>query len=83
VLSYRVASDDLFFFTGDPSMQAFDSCVTGTPQPAVVDSFFIVLKPLDPGTHELTTTTTSIFGTVFGPRTMTLEVADEDEQDRD
>jgi hypothetical protein len=75
MLSYRVASDDVFEFTGDPSMAAIDSCVTGTPQQGVVDTFLIVLKPLESGTHTLTTRTTSIFGTVFGPRTITLQVA--------
>jgi len=74
VMSYRVASDDLFQFTGDASMEAFDSCITGSRQPAVVDSFFIVLKPLGRGTHELTVRIVSIFGTVFGPRTITLDV---------
>jgi len=74
VMSYRVASDDLFQFTGDASMEAFDSCITGSRQPAVVDSFFIVLKPLRRGTHELTVRIVSIFGTVFGPRTITLDV---------
>jgi hypothetical protein len=75
VMSYRVASDDIFHFTGDLSMQAIDNCVTGSRQDGVVDSFFIVLKPLRRGTHDLTVTTTSIFGTVFGPRTITLDVA--------
>ena len=80
LMSYRVASDDLFHFTGDVSMESFDSCITGAPQPAVVDSFFIVLKPLPPGTHELTVRIVSIFGTVFGPRTITLDVpGDEDD----
>lgn len=78
MMSYRVASDDLFHFTGDVSLQPFDSCVTGSPQPGVVDSFFIVMKPLERGTHVFTVTTTSIFGTVFGPRVITLDVGDGD-----
>jgi hypothetical protein len=76
LMSYRVASDDLFYFAGDTSMEAFDSCITGKRQPSVVDSFFIVMRPLSRGTHELTVRIVSIFGTVFGPRTITLDVDD-------
>jgi hypothetical protein len=50
-LSYRFTSDDLFFFKGDLSMQAFDSCVTGKRQPAVSDGFYLLFKPLSPGEH--------------------------------
>jgi hypothetical protein len=52
-LSYRFTSDDLFFFKGDPSMQAFDSCVTGRRQPAVSDGFYLMFKPLSPGEHTI------------------------------
>jgi hypothetical protein len=59
VLSYRSASRDLFTLTGDPSLQAtFDPCITGSPQPAVVDGFFMMFKPLKPGDHVL-----RVFGT--------------------
>jgi hypothetical protein len=76
LVSYRVASDDLFHFTGDTSLQSFDSCITGSSQPAVVDSFIIVLKPLTPGPHVLTTRTVMKSGAIYGPRTMTLNVRD-------
>jgi hypothetical protein len=79
VLSYRVASDDVFQFTGDISMQQFDNCITGTRQEGVVDTFLLVLRPLQRGTHTFTARTTSIFGTVFGPRTITLQVDDGDD----
>jgi hypothetical protein len=78
LLSYRVASGDLFHFTGDTSMQGFDNCITGSVQKAVADSFFIVLKPLARGTHEYTVKIVSITGTVFGPRTTTLNVVGDD-----
>jgi hypothetical protein len=59
VLSYRFHSHDLFTLTGDPSLQAtFDPCITGSPQPAIVDGFFMMFKPLDPGSH-----TIRVFGT--------------------
>jgi len=45
----------LFTFTGDPSLVAFDSCVTGTQQVAVVDGWFAMLR-LSPGDHTLVTT---------------------------
>jgi hypothetical protein len=52
VMSYRFASDDLFEITGDPSLRAvFDPCITGSPQPAVVDGFFMMFKPLARGEH--------------------------------
>ena len=52
-LSYRFSSDDPFFFKGDLSMQAFDSCVTGKRQPAVSDGFYLMFKPLSPGEHTI------------------------------
>jgi hypothetical protein len=52
-LSYRFTSQDLLFFTGDLSMQAFDSCVTGKRQPAVSDGFYLMFKPLSPGEHTI------------------------------
>jgi hypothetical protein len=52
-LSYRFASHDLFSFTGDLSMQAYDTCVTGKPQPAVIDGFYLLFKPLAPGEHTI------------------------------
>jgi len=50
-LSYRETSDDLFYFKADPSMTAFDPCVTGKRQPAVIDGFYLLFKPLEPGQH--------------------------------
>jgi hypothetical protein len=76
LMSYRVASRDLFHFRGDTSMQQIDNCITGRPQPAVADSFFVVMKPLSRGTHEYTIKIVSINGTVFGPRTTTINVVD-------
>ncbi len=51
VLGYRFASEDLFQLTGDPGFAALDPCVTGSPQPAVSDGFFMMFKPLERGEH--------------------------------
>jgi len=54
ILDYRYASDDLFTLTGDLSLQGvLDPCITGAPQQAIVDGFFVVFKPLDPGLHTI------------------------------
>ena len=52
VSSFRGTSD-LFLLDIDPSWQAADPCVTGDPQPAVVDGFWMMLAPLAPGAHTL------------------------------
>jgi hypothetical protein len=58
VLDYRFASESIFTLTGDPTFAALDPCVTGTPQPAIVNGFFMMFKPLDRGEHVL-----RVFGT--------------------
>jgi hypothetical protein len=52
LFDYR-ATSDLFTFTGDPSMTAFDPCITGQPQPAVSDGYWLMLSPLRPGQHTI------------------------------
>lgn len=52
LFAYRGTSH-LFTFTGDPSMTAFDPCITGSPQQGVADGFWIMLAPLDQGQHTL------------------------------
>jgi hypothetical protein len=54
VFSYRYHSDDLFELIGDPSLrEVLDPCITGWGQPAVLDGFFMVFKPLKKGRHVL------------------------------
>jgi hypothetical protein len=54
VFSYRYHSDNLFELTGDPSLrEVLDPCITGWGQPAVLDGFFMVFKPLKKGRHVL------------------------------
>ena len=62
VLGYRFSSDDLLTITGDTSLQVFDPCITGSPQSAVVDGFFMMFKPLDRGAHTILVHGTNTFG---------------------
>jgi len=49
--TYRAASG-LFNFTGNISLQTcLDNCVTGSPQQAAADGYWIMLKPLSAGMH--------------------------------
>ncbi|HZM15076.1 MAG TPA: hypothetical protein VFE28_03665 [Candidatus Krumholzibacteria bacterium] len=50
--SFRGTSD-LILLDIDSSWGVADPCVTGAPQPAVVDGFWIMLAPLPPGVHTL------------------------------
>jgi hypothetical protein len=74
LLSYRAISNELTSFVGDASLQTtFDTCITGASQPAVVDAFFFVIRPLEPGQHVLTTRVVNGSGQVFA-RTQVLNV---------
>jgi|GEM_PF-3356117 len=75
LLSYHYASHDLFYFKGDLSLQTtLDSCITGSFQPAVVDSYFILFKPLRPGHHVITRRIVTNKGIVSGPNSVNIEV---------
>ncbi len=51
LFAYRETTP-LFHFTGDVSLQtSLDPCITGSRQPAVADGYFLILKPLRPGSH--------------------------------
>lgn len=55
LFNYR-ATSQLFTFTADPSLVAFDPCVTGDPQfPqfGVTDGYWILMNPLPPGPHTI------------------------------
>ncbi|MGO1073292.1 hypothetical protein [Lysobacter sp. CA199] len=63
VFAYRYASENLFAIKGDPSLRLpFDGCITGAWQPAVVDGFFMMFKPLSPGRHTLIVHGTNTIG---------------------
>jgi hypothetical protein len=63
VLSYRFISDDLFLIKGDLSLQTtVDPCITGRRQPAIVDGFFLMFKPLHRGAHTIVVHGTNTFG---------------------
>jgi hypothetical protein len=52
LFGYRVTSP-LFTFTGNTSLTHWDPCITGEPQPAVSDGYWIMLAPLSAGNHTL------------------------------
>ena len=52
LFSYR-ANSQLFSFTGAESLRALDGCVTGSPQLAVADGYWLLLEPLSRGRHTL------------------------------
>ena len=75
ILAYHFQSKDLMFFKGDLSLQStLDSCLTGGVQPAAVDAFFILVKPLSPGHHTITRRVVTNTGRITGPTTTELEV---------
>ncbi|HEY3587597.1 MAG TPA: hypothetical protein VGK85_10615 [Myxococcaceae bacterium] len=75
ILAYHFASHDLFYFKGDLSLQTtVDSCITGGFQPAVVDAYLILVKPLSRGHHTLTRRIVTTGGTVSGPNTTEIDV---------
>lgn len=73
LFAYRVTTP-LFEFTGDASLATvLDPCIQGTPQPAVSDGFFLMLKPLPAGAHTVTYTASDVMGN-FSSVTLQLSV---------
>ena len=53
-LRHHYASENLFAFKGDPSLQStFDSCITTKYQADVVYGYFMMFRPLKRGMHTL------------------------------
>jgi hypothetical protein len=62
--AHRTQSPHLFEVDGDASLQSvLDPCITGTPQPAYSDGYFVMLKPLSRGSHELAVRAIDTHGT--------------------
>ncbi len=62
-LHYRYVSENLYSIKGDLSLQStFDGCITGDWQPAIVDGYSMLFKPLSPGPHTIVRHTTSTTG---------------------
>jgi len=72
--SYHFTSHKLMQITGDPSLQVLDACITGSPQPAVIEAYFMMLKPLRPGAHVLTTRIVTKAGVVHPLKTRNINV---------
>ena len=51
--TYRFATE-LYYFTGNPDLaNCFDPCITGTSQAGVSDGYWVMLKALSKGAHQL------------------------------
>jgi hypothetical protein len=55
-LTVRRIKTRLFSFTAAASLATFDICVTGSPQLAVSDGYFVFIEPLPRGEHVLVLT---------------------------
>jgi hypothetical protein len=52
-VTVRRVKSPLFEFTGAISLAAGDPCITGSPQLAVADGYYVFVDPLSPGRHVL------------------------------
>ncbi len=53
VSKYRI-STDLFYFIGNPALvECYDPCITGEPQPGLVDGYFMMFKKMKTGKHTI------------------------------
>ncbi len=60
--AYRFTSP-LFHFTGAASLRtSIDGCITGEDQRAVSDGYYVILRPLDPGRHNVVFTARDTHG---------------------
>lgn len=52
-MNYRL-STDMFYFTGNTDLiECFDPCITGEPQPGLIDGYFMMLKKFKVGKHHI------------------------------
>jgi hypothetical protein len=72
--SNHFTSSKLMHITGDPSLQVLDACITGSPQPAVMEAYFMMLRPPRPGPHVLTTRIVTKAGVVQPLKTRNINV---------
>ena len=78
LLGYHFVSDELLYIRGDRSLQSkVDSCITGEVQPAALDAYFILFRPLPPGHHTIVRRVVTTKGRVTGPNTTEIEVVRE------
>ncbi len=50
--AYRFTSD-LFYLKPNPELVCIDVCITDGPQPSIVDGYWVILKPLPRGRHDI------------------------------
>lgn len=50
--AYRFTSD-LFYLKANPKLVCIDVCITDGPQPSIIDGYWVILKPLPKGKHEI------------------------------
>jgi hypothetical protein len=61
-LTVQRVKTQLFSFTAPANLIGFDECVTGSPQLAVSDGYFVFIKPLPRGEHTLVLTSVNADG---------------------
>jgi hypothetical protein len=71
-LRVRRITTDLFGFTAAAGLNAFDPCVTGSPQVGVSDGYWVFIDPLPRGDHVLVLRSVSGFGTTEGTYTLRI-----------
>ncbi len=66
-LRLRRVATGVFSFTAAASLQAYDACLTGSPQLAVIDGLFAFIDPPSAGSHTLQVrVTNTYFGVTEG-----------------
>lgn len=50
--AYRFTSD-LFYLKANPELVCIDVCITDGPQPSIIDGYWVLIKPLPKGRHEI------------------------------
>ncbi|HWZ58406.1 MAG TPA: hypothetical protein VNW46_05460 [Gemmatimonadaceae bacterium] len=81
--AYRFTSRALTYFTGSTTLDAvLDPCITGRRQAAISDGYFVMIKPLAPGRHVISSAATDPAGTTAVTYDLTVR-GDSDGDDGD
>jgi hypothetical protein len=71
-VAVRRVATGLFGFTAAADWSTLDPCITGPPQLAVSDGYWVFLEPPTRGDHLLVLRSVSIFGTTQGTYTLKI-----------